>query len=461
MARRSDMRTKLIIIVLLLFGLLFFLNWAGGRYLAGLVTKEFDRLASKDDQVEYRYDKLTVNPAFGSLTIKNLVFHHHGNLIKARRISGSLTHADIWRMLRKGSSEPLAQIQSFRIMMEDLEFHDTPTGISDISQRENDPFQWLFGESMTTGNLSLYYNGRLDELLQITANSQPPRYNHRISLSMDDIRFHEEIPEQLMTLPVFSGYFFPEYLEQLSLQIRYQAESKTAKLSSLRIQSHSIALRTSGDLSYGDHGWPSHPESWNLNYMLHAATHEFARLPLPGKLGGFSMDTLSVSSTVSFDDSQRDRHPFTLPGETSAYLGDIWWYPSLTLTDQYGLVFGMFGISDKELPIQSIQAQWKNTGDTLRIHDAVLSTDLFDAKIKSTITIPSGHRADILEGSIRFTRTSAAFNDFVDGFEGLFRIELPRKDGQLHIEFSGDPRSPRFNFMDQLNTPATAPPRLE
>ena len=456
------MRTKLILIVLLLFGLLFFLNWAGGRYLAGLVTKEFDRLASKDDQVEYRYDKLTINPAFGSLTIKNFIFRHRGNRIEVSRVSGSLTHADIWRVLRKGSREPLAQIQSFRIMMEDLEFHDSPTGIPAIMQRDNDPFQWLFGESMMTGSLSLYYNGRLDELLRITESSRPPQDNHRISLSMDDIRFHEQIPEQLMSLPVFSGYFFPENIEKLSLQIRYLAESKTTKLSSLRIQTHGISLRTSGDLSYGDHGWPSHPESWNLSYMLYASTHELARLPLPGKLGGFSMDTLSVSSTVSFDDSQRDRHPFTLPGETSVYLGDIRWYPSTTLTEQYGLMFGMFGLSGKELPIQSIQARWDNTGDTLRIHDSVISTDQFDARINSVIAIPTGRRADILEGSISFTRTSAALNDFIDGVEGLFRIELPRKDGQLHFEFSGDPRSPHFNFLDQLDDPATAaPPELD
>lgn len=453
------MRTKLILFVLLLIGLLAFLNWAGGRYLASLITQQLDHFATADDRVEYRYDKLAVNPAFGSVTIKNLIFHHHGNLIETDRITGSLTHADIWRVIRKGSSEPLAQIRTFRLRMKDLAFYDSPSGIAGVHPREGDPFQWLFGESMMIGSMSLYYNGRLDELLRITGNTQPPAYNHRISMSLYEIEFHEEIPEQLMSLPVFSGYYFPEFIEQLTFQLRYLAEDKTAKLSSLRIQTPGLSLRTSGDLSYGEQGWPSHPESWNLNYILHAATHELARLPLPGNLGGFSMDTLSVTSNVSFDEAQRDRHPFSLPGKTSAYLGDIWWYPSPAITQQYGLIFGMFGLSEKELPVQSIRARWDNTGDTLRIYDTVISTDPFDARINSVVSMPSGRRAEILEGSIRFSRTSAAFNDFVDGLEGLLRIDLPRRDGQLLFEFSGDPKSPHFNFLDQLSDPpAAAPP---
>ncbi len=453
------MRTKLILTLILLLGLFFFLNWASGRYLASLVTQQLDRLASVDDGVEYRYDKVAVNPAFGSLTVNNLAFHHHGNLIEIKKVTGSLTHADMWRVMRKGSGDPLAQIHSFRIGMEDLNFHDTPSGISGFQREDNDPFQWLFGESVMIGSLHLIYNGRMDELLQIAGSTHPPRQNHRISLKMDDIEFHEEIPEQLKSLPVFSGFFFPEFIEQLTFQIRYNAEQRSAKLSSLRMTTPDLSLRTSGELSYGESGWPDHPEKWNLNYMLHAATHEVARLPLPGKLGGFSMDTLSVSSIVSFDDSQRMRHPFTLPGQTSVYLGDIWWYPSSDLTQQYGLIFGMFGLSDKELPIQSIQARWSNSGDTLRIDDTAVSTDPFDAKINSIVTLPPDLRADILEGSIIFTRTNAAFNDFVDGVEGLFRVELPRKNGQLFFEFSGDPRSPHFKFLDQISdTRMPAPP---
>ena len=447
------MRRKLIISIILLAGLIFVLNWAIGQYLTSIVKQQLDQLAADDDRLEYRYDKVSVNPALGSLSIHGLAFFRQGNLVEATKITASLTHADVWRVVQRGSRDPLAQIQSFRIQVKDLSIHDSPDGISSIHQRNIDPFQWLFGESVVIRRAHLLYNGRMDELFQLAHNTHPPSHNHRISLSLYDIEFHEEIPDQLRSLPVFSGYRFPESIRQFSLQIRYRAEKKTATLSSLRINTPGLHLRTSGNICYGEQGWPEQPESWSLNYTLQAATHEIARLPLSGRLGSFSMDTLSVTSKVSFDDTRRNRHPFTLPGETSLFLGEISWYPSPSLTQQYGFLFGLFGFSNKELPFQSIQANWTNSNDTLRIHDTVFSTEPFDAKINIVAATPSDRRPEILDGSLTFIRTSAAFNDFVDGLEGLFKIELPRKNGELHITFSGDPQTPEIHFLDQISAP--------
>ncbi len=445
------MRTKLILSVLLLLALLFLLNWAAGRYLAAIVTQQFDLFVGAQEQMEYSYEKVSVNPVFGSLTIRDLAFRQQGSLMEVERITGSLTHADLWRVIRKGSRDPLAHIHSFRIRMEDLAIHDAPAGTADLSLRESDPRQWLFGESMMVRRVNLMYNGRMDELLHITDSQEPPKHNHRISISLDDVEFHEEIPEILMEMPVFSGYRFPDSMDQVALQIRYRADRKTATLSSLRITAPGLSLRTSGEISYGDLGWPSEPESWKLNYMLHAATRELARLPLPGKLGGFAMDTLSVTSNISFDHEQRDRHPFSLPGETSLYIENVRWYPSAALIQEYGMFLNMFGLPDKELPIHSIRANWSNISETLRIDNTVISTEPFDARINMTVAIPPDERATILDGAVTFSRTSAAFSDFTDGVEGLFQIELPRRDGRLHFEFHGDPQAPTFRFLEELS----------
>lgn len=447
------MRTKLIIGVILLFGLLFLLNWAAGRYLASLVTHQLDRMAAVDERVEYRYDSVDMNPAFGSLTIDSLGIRHEDNWIKARRITGSLTHADLWRVLRKGAHDPLPQIRSFRIRMEEIAIMElTDADNAPEPPHADDISLWPFSESVMIDRVNILYNGNMDELMQLAGRTRPPEHNHRVSISLDEILFHEEIPEQLRSLPVFSGYRFPEFIDQLTLQIRYRAHKNTASLTSLRIDTPGLYLRTSGDLIYGEQGWPDRPEHWKLDYELDAATYELARLPLPGKMGGFVMDTLSVNSTISFDHTLRHRHPFTLPGETYVYLGDIRWYPSTALTEQYGLIFGMFGLSESELPVQSIRASWSNREDTLRFKDSEISTEPFDATLDAVVAMPPAQRSRILDGSVTFTRTSAAFNDFIDGVEGLFRIELPRNDGQLYFEFSGDPLSPEFDFLDRLNT---------
>lgn len=444
------MRTKLIVSLLLLLALLFLLNWAAGRYLAAIVTQQFDLIVGTHGQMDYSYEKVSVNPAFGSLTIHDLAFRQQGGLMEVERITGSLTHADVWRILRKGSRDPLAQIHSFRIRMEELAIHDAPAGATELPLRGNDPRQWLFGESMMVRRVLLMYNGRMDELLQIAESDEPPKHNHRISISLDDVTFHEEIPEQLTDLPVFSGYRFPDSMDQVALQIRYQADRKKATLSSLRITAPGLSLRTSGEVIYGDHGWPAEPDSWKLNYMLHAATRELARLPLPGKLGGFAMDTLSVTSNVSFDHEHRDRHPFALPGETSLYIENVRWYPSGALIQEYGMFLNMFGLPEKELPIHSIRANWSNSSDTLRVDNTLISTEPFDARISVTAALPPGQRATILDGAVTFSRTNAAFNDFVDGVEGLFRIQLPRRDGRLHFEFHGDPQAPTFRFLEEM-----------
>ena len=447
------MRTRLIISALLLAGLLFLLNWAAGRYLASVVTQQFDRVARFHAETEYTYDRISVNPAFGSLTIRDLVFRHYDNVIEAESITGSLTHADLWRILRKGSRDPLAQIRSFRIRMEDLMIHDASEGSSEEYSRREDPFQWLFGESMTVRRAYLLYNGRMDELLQIPAIQSPPRHNHRISMSLDEITFHEEIPEQLMALPIFSGYRFPDSMEQVAIQLRYRSDRKKVTLSSLRMSAPGLYFNTSGDISFREEGWPSEPDAWNLKYMLHAATPDLARLPLPGNLGGFAMDTLSVTSDISFHHEMRDRHPLTLPGENSLYLGTVRWYPSSELIQQYGMMLGMFGLPENELPVHSIRANWINRNDTLRVRDTRISTEPFDTRIQVLAAMPPGERATILDGSVTFTRTSAAFNDFVDGVEGLFQIELPRKDGQLHFEFYGDLQAPSLRFLEELAEP--------
>ena len=447
------MRTRLIISALLLAGLLFLLNWAAGRYLASVVTQQFDRVARFHAETEYTYDRISVNPAFGSLTIRDLVFRHYDNVIEAESITGSLTHADLWRILRKGSRDPLAQIRSFRIRMEDLMIHDASEGSSEEYSRREDPFQWLFGESMTVRRAYLLYNGRMDELLQIPAIQSPPRHNHRISMSLDEITFHEEIPEQLMALPIFSGYRFPDSMEQVAIQLRYRSDRKKVTLSSLRMSAPGLYFNTSGDISFREEGWPSEPDAWNLKYMLHAATPDLARLPLPGNLGGFAMDTLSVTSDISFHHEMRDRHPLTLPGENSLYLGTVRWYPSSELIQQYGMMLGMFGMPENELPVHSIRANWINRNDTLRVRDTRISTEPFDTRIQVLAAMPPGERATILDGSVTFTRTSAAFNDFVDGVEGLFQIELPRKDGQLHFEFYGDLQAPSLRFLEELAEP--------
>ena len=448
------MRTRLIISALLLAGLLFLLNWAAGRYLASVVTQQFDRVARFHTQTEYTYDRISVNPAFGSLTIRDLVFRQKDNMIEVEKITGSLTHADLWRILRKGSQDPLAQIHSFRLRLEELVAHDASEGSSGANLQDNDPFQWLFGESVMVRRAYLLYNGRMDELLQIAASRKPPIYNHRISLSLDEITFHEVIPEQLTALPIFSGYRFPDSMEQVAMQLRYRADRKTATLNSLRISAPGLYFNTSGEISFREEGWPAEPDSWNLRYTLRAATPDLARLPLPGKIGEFVMDTLSVTSDISFDHEMRDRHPLTLPGENSVYLGTVRWYPSAELIRQYGMMLGMFGLPENELPVHFIRANWVNSNDTLRVRNTSISTDPFDTRIQAIIAIPAVERATILDGSVIFTRTSAAFNDFVDGVEGLFQIELPRKNGQLHFEFHGDLQAPSLKFLEELAEPS-------
>jgi hypothetical protein len=443
------MRIKLIITLLLFAGILIFLNWAAGRYLASIVTDQFDRIVIAHDQMDYSYEKVSVNPAFGSLTIRDLSFRQMGRTVEVNQITGSLTHADLWRVLRKGSRNPLAHIYSFRIRAEGLEVHDAPDGSIHMNRDNADAFQWLFGESVKVRRALFFYNGRMDELMQLAGSPQPPDHNHRISISLDDVTFHEEIPELLASLPVFSGYRFPGYLDQVALQIRYKAEQKSATLNSLRITAPTLFLRTNGEFIYEEPGWPWDPGSWNANYILRASTRELGRLPLPHKMGSFNMDTLSVTSRLQSLGRETDRHALLLPGETTAFLGNVRWYPSSALVQQYGILLGMFGLPDNELPIHSVRANWKNENDTLLIDNTVISTEPFDAKLEAVVAMAPGQRANVVDGALTFTRTSAVFNDFVDGVEGLFRITFPRRDGRIHIKFHGDPMSPAFPFVEE------------
>ncbi len=420
------MRTKIFITIILIFGVLFLINFLSGRYLASRVDQQLQQIADTDDRISYEYSSLKVNPAFGSLTINDLSFYGEDDTYEAERIRGSLTYADIWRIIRNRSDHPLSNIRSFQVTVNALQA----------------------GSATTVRTVNLLYSGRMDELVTLTLDDQAPRYDHRITLTLLDISNSGAAPGHSGLLPVLQYLHLPEHINQFNTQLHYRAGEQRIALNNLRLKSPELVLTANGELRYGESGWPLSPENITLDYELDASTRDLAKLPLSNTLGGFSMDTLSVHSRFRLDDIAAfgNRHPLTYPGETTLYLGNIHWYPPDQLIEQYGLLFGMLDISEERLPVRNFRTHYRNTGDTLRINESTLSTEPFDAAIQALVHTPADQRPEILNGSITFVRTGAAFNDFVDGVEGLFAIELPRRDGQLHFEFSGDPGSPDFDL---------------
>lgn len=444
------MRTKLIISLLLFAGILIFLNWSAGRYLASVVTDQFDRIARTNDQMDYSYDRISVNPALGSLTVRALSFSQNGHTMEVNQITGSLTHADLWRVVRKGSRNPLAHIHSFRIRAEHLVIHDKPLIINLLPRDDHNTFREFIGESVSVRRALFSYNGRMDELMTLTDSGKPPDHNHRISISLDGITRHGDTPETPSTTPLLPNYPLPEQLRNVALQIRYNADHKTAILNALRIETPDLYIRTDGDFHYDEPGWPRSPASWRMSYILQAGTREMSPLSLPRGLGSFHLDTLSVTGHLISKKQKTDHPVLLLPGETSVYLGALRWNPPDPLVQQYSMLLGMLGLPDMELPVRSLQGRWRSENDTLRISDTVIATEPFDAELNSVLVLVPGEPADVLQGSLTFHRTSAAFNDFVDGVEGLFRIRFPRVNGRIHIDFHGDPRSLTFPFLEDI-----------
>jgi len=432
------MRARLIIGFFVLIAVLIFANWLAGRILASQVDHQLRQFAETDDRIDYDHKKISVNPAFGSLTIEKLIYESESDHIRADKITGSLTYADMWRIIRKRSENPMENVRSFRLNAQSV----SVTLTADARGSETPDGEPV---SVSFRSLTGIYNGRLDELSGIAADNRPPGFNHRLNISADDISV-TGFPEITgADLPILAGYKIPENISHISLQIRYRAQEKSASLSAFRIESPELVFRANGLVTFGETGWPDEPESWSLDYDLSASTHELARLPISPRLGGFSMDTMSVSSSVTFDKSDAGRHPLTLPGKNRLHLGNISWYPPDHITEQYGMMFNMFGIPESRLPVRALDATWELGEDTLRIEEATFYTEPFDALLSTIVALPADRDPDIVEGSIRFVRTSADFNDFIDGFEGLFQIDLPRKDGRIHLDFSGDPASPELN----------------
>ncbi len=434
--------------MLLLAGLLVLMNWLGGRYLSSLVDQQLQQIAATDDQLDYRYQSLNINPLFGSLTISEIVYRDHKTLFEADEARGSLTWADMWRVLRHGSDNPLSQIRSFRLTATSLTIHSTTLETDHSANSEfTNPAEPVYNfPNIAIKSINLLYNGRMDELLKLTRITHPPHFNHRINISLSHVSAQNGVQTISEALPVLSGYLMPDNIDRINFQIRYRANKKTAQLSTLRIHSPKLTIRAGGDIRYDDVGWPNQPESYSIYYQLNSVSHDLARINLPGILGGFSMDTLSVTSQLQFDREAAVRHPLALPGETTLYMGGIQWFPSSSMIDRFGIIFGMFGLSEKQLPVRSLRSTYHITHDTLRIDDATIHTEPFDARIHMLLATPPNQQSNIQEGSVTFIRTGAKFDDFVDGLEDLFRLELPRKDGQLYFEFSGDPGSPDFNF---------------
>lgn len=420
------MRTKIILTLTVIISLLFLTNWLTGRYLASRVDLQLRQIAETEDGIHYEYSSIKVNPALRSLAIRNLVFTNDETVFEARHIRGSVTLADIRRIIRNRSDNPLSDVRSFRLNIDRLKV----------------------GSSSKVRTLNLIYSGRMDELALLVQDRRQPQLNHRFTLTMQEVTDPGVMHELVSGIPAFQNYRYPEHFDLVRLQLQYLGGPQVVQLNNLLLQSSDLKLAAQGMFRYGEGEWPATPGEMELSYELNAATHDMARLPLRDNLGGFSMDSLSVRSKVHLEDTGKSslRHPLTWPGENSVYLDNIHWYPPERLTEQYSMLFGMIGVSHSELPVRSVQADYRISGDSLIIEDALLATKAFDAAVRARVAFPEGLTPDISEGSLTFVRTSAAFNDFVDGIEGLFQIELPRRDGRIHFQFSGDPRSPDFDL---------------
>ncbi|MDG5766191.1 hypothetical protein QA596_01850 [Balneolales bacterium ANBcel1] len=449
------MRTKLILIAVLLAGMVVLANWLTGRYLASIVDGHLQHLADANEQAALDYGSLRINPALGSLTLHNLAFRNEHGLLQSEKIRGSLPYADIWRALRHGGSSPEEQIRSFQLNIENLSYRSAgsneagrdTTGETAGSTNTSAALK-IETTPLTVDFASIVYNGHLEELFTLFATNTPPRWNHRITLNFRRIDSDGTLPAEALFLSALSGYHLPQEIDRFGLQIRYLAGERSANITNFRIAAPKFSFHGVGDFSYTDNGWPDAPASFSTRYELSAVTQDLARIPLSETLGGFSMDSLSISSSVTVDDGDAvtGRHPLVLPGETSFRMSGLYWYPSEVLTDRYGMLLGMVGITDQRLPVRALSADYRNYRDTLFVDEAMLMTDPFDALLQAIVATPDDGRPDVTLGSVTFVRTSAAFNDFIDGIEGLFLIELPRRDGRLHLEFSGDPRAPDFDL---------------
>ncbi len=440
------MRTKLILFLIVLAGILILANWLAGRHLSSKVDQQLRIIAESQESVSYDYQSLHINPALGAITIEKLSFEDDESILYTENIRGSLPYADIWRVLRQGGEAPADQIRSFRLNTRSISLHSKN---SDNGPDGDNMGQTSFSaQPITLRSLDIVYNGKLDQVSGMFTGDKPPEANHRINISANDLSSDGEIPEHIGSVPILAGYHFPGQIDQLNLQIRYLAEEQTAQITSMKLVAPNATFRAGGTLRYDEQGWPDTPANIELHYDLNAKTKDIARLPLSDAIGGFSMDSLSISSSIETDMASMltDRHPLTIPGETSLYLSNIHWYPASRLTEQYGMLFNMLAVNGQRLPLRSLQADYQNTRDTLRVREAVFRTEPFDALLRATVLMPTEQRPEIVDGSLTFIRTSADFNDFVDGIEGLFQLELPRRDGRLHLPFRGDPASPDFDL---------------
>lgn len=499
------MRLKILAALILLAAMLYALNGITGWYLASLLDTQLHQLRTHNQTLDFQYDRLRVNPVMGSVTLRKLDVVTHDRQLNIKRARGSLTYADIWRMLRQQGSNPVAVLQGLRLSVNDLFLENPETGIIKIRQTN------VIYSGQLDDLFSVWSQNVSSKLLDVPQNYLLPQHNHQITLHFRDIETrpvtgleddwhslsldqipsdcNEEQPDECDGLPeeqtgtvlslITSGIsnqspdgranstasglvsglldFVLNHIngetEELRLQVRYHASNSTLHLNNMHVNSASMKLQAAGQASYDSRGWLLDPHSWSLRYQLHTRTNRVPALPLPGIAGTFTLDTLSASGQISnrrITDEERHQasveEKLFLTGNTSLYLGGIYWYPSQQFLNEYGMVFGLLGIPHEKLPVHSMETEFRIESDSLFIDEMFMMTEPFDARLLAVIATPPDADPSIGKASLTFVRTSADFDDFVDGFESLFQIELPRSDGRIRFDFYGDPRSPEFEL---------------
>lgn len=449
------MKRVFFILVILLAASLFLLNRLAGNFLASQIEEQLIFISQIDNDMQYQHEGLTVNPALGTININTLSYQLRDVYIESKKIRFSFTYADMIRWIRHHEAPPLSKIRSLRFFAESLEVrHRMPAGnvaaasistqlasyADDVSGTDSK----LKYRGLSIESLDLIYNGRLDDLAEQIYKDEPPNLNHRIHLILKNLQLSND--DIASWLPDYQNFSLPNQFDEMNLHIRYRANEKEAHLINLNLLSSQTFFQANGSVLWENDLPLSQPILSAMDYQWNISGTAAPPLHLPGIGGTVTFDTLSIISDVYNEKKIRNQNLLTLPGKTSVYLGDIEWYPSEELIQQYGLFSQMLGIPHDELKVEKIEASWQISSDTLQVDKVLLDTAPFGLKIQATVVEKAYETPQIVSGYITFTRTSEEVHDFINSFEQLFGLEMPRKNGQVYISFSGDLSSPDFDL---------------
>lgn len=412
-------------LLIVLIAAVFVGNSIVGNKMAGEIdTKLKERIAENKLPVAIDYARVKVNPLFSQVKISDISVGalNHEATFKCEMVDVDIPYKEVKRWLESTEFE---EIHSLKIKL-----------VKPLVSGEDENVVVAFDDVVVD------FDGQLSKEDFENMETKFPPEKQELQLSFSGLKV--KLPESTFSTPPLS-----QLQEQLtgidagSWELVYNPDSKEIDIREFSIKSPIISYKGRATFNYeGEGANDFEPRTAAMESHLRLEPKQFEWEDENGGKGEFQLDKLvfNTNSTISFDQQ-------TFPqGDMDFEIVNL----KIHYDNPSNQGGSMINFSLKNLEIDHFNFSYHLDNEKLRITDSRIKSSLLEADINADVDMDLSNPANstIKEAKVTVKNLAPDLEKLLNGFEQQMGKELPRENGAIVMELSGNLAHPTIKGFE-------------